>query len=100
MGLGQYFRNATEVLLLGTKGRMPVDYRNQPNWNLLPRQDHSHKPEEVYAIIERMYQKRNYLELFARKRPSNKDWSCWGNETEGGADQRSSSLKSSTGFRT
>lgn len=86
MGLGQYFRNATEVMLLGIKGKMPVDFRGQPNWNLLPRQDHSHKPEEVYAIIERLYQNRNYIELFARKRHHDKNWRIWGNEAEGGSD--------------
>lgn len=86
MGLGQYFRNATELMLLGTRGKMPVDFHGQQNYNSLPRQDHSHKPEELYAIIERLYQKRNYLELFARKRPSNPNWYIWGNETEGGSD--------------
>ena len=86
MGLGRYFRNATEVMLLGTRGKMPVDCKNQPNWNLLPRQEHSKKPEELYAIIERMYRNRKYLELFARKRPSNVGWCIWGNEAEGGSD--------------
>ena len=86
MGLGQYFRNATELMLLGTRGKMPVDFHGQQNYNSLPRQDHSHKPEELYAIIERLYQKRNYLELFARKRPSNPNWYIWGNEAEGGSD--------------
>lgn len=86
IGLGQYFRNASETLLLGTKGKMPVAFKGQPNWAFLPRQEHSHKPEEMYAIIERLYPKRNYLELFARKRPSNPAWYIWGNEAEGGSD--------------
>lgn len=86
MGLGQYFRNATEVMLLGTRGKMPVDCKNQQNWNLLPRQEHSKKPEELYPLIERMYRNRTYLELFARKRPTNKGWLCWGLECEGGSD--------------
>ena len=86
LGLGQYFRNATEVMLLGTKGKMPVDCKNQPNWNLLPRQEHSKKPEEIYALIERMYRNRDYLELFARKRPTNKGWRIWGDQAEGGSD--------------
>ena len=86
MGLGQYFRNATEIMLLGTKGKMLPDCRNQVNWNLLPRQEHSKKPEEVYAIIERMYKNRKYLELFARARHVHPNWLIWGDEAEGGSD--------------
>jgi N6-adenosine-specific RNA methylase IME4 len=53
LGLGSsYLRNNTEHLLLGTKGRAPV-YRSQPTWLFAPKQDHSHKPEEQYAVIER-----------------------------------------------
>ena len=86
MGLGQYLRNASETLLLGVKGKMPVDFRAQPNWEFLPRQEHSKKPEEMYAIIERLYRNRSYVELFARKRPTNKGWRIWGLEAEGGSD--------------
>ena len=86
MGLGQYLRNASETLLLGIKGKMPVDFRAQPNWEFLPRQEHSKKPEEMYAIIERLYRDRSYVELFARKRPTNKHWRIWGLEAEGGSD--------------
>ncbi|MBR3131309.1 cytosine methyltransferase [Candidatus Saccharibacteria bacterium] len=86
MGLGQYLRNASETLLLGVKGKMPVDFRAQPNWEFLPRQEHSKKPEEMYAIIERLYKNRSYVELFARKRPTNKGWRIWGLEAEGGSD--------------
>ena len=86
MGLGYYFRNASEVMLLGTRGKMPVDFKNQVNWNLLPRQEHSKKPEEIYAIIERLYKNRDYIELFARERHQHPRWSIWGNEAEGGSD--------------
>jgi len=86
MGLGQYFRNASETLLLGTCGKMPVEFHGQPNWDMMPRQEHSHKPEEMYAIIERLYPNRKYLELFARKRVHHENWWIWGNEAEGGSD--------------
>lgn len=76
-GLGQYLRNQTEHLLLGTKGTAPVLFRGQGTWFYAPVQEHSHKPEEQYAIIERC-SPGPYLELFARrKRPG---WSVWGNE--------------------
>jgi len=54
LGLGSsYLRNNTEHLLFGTKGRAPVLYRSQPTWLFASKQDHSHKPEEQYAVIER-----------------------------------------------
>ena len=86
MGLGQRTRHAYEVCLVGEKGKMPVDSHAQINWLFFPKQEHSKKPEEMYAIIERLYQNRDYLELFARKRPSNKDWYIWGLEAEFGSD--------------
>jgi N6-adenosine-specific RNA methylase IME4 len=77
LGLGNYIRNQTEHLLLGTRGRAPIQFRGQGSWFYAPQQDHSHKPEEQYAIIERC-SPGPYLELFARrKRPG---WHGWGNE--------------------
>lgn len=82
IGLGKYLRNATEHLILGTRGRAPVKFRAQPTWLFAPLQDHSHKPEEQYAVIERISEG-PYLELFARRRPpSTAGWSVWGNEID------------------
>ena len=77
LGLGVYLRNCTEHLLLGTRGKAPIQFKGQMNWGFMPLQDHSHKPEEVYDIIERCSEG-NYLELFAR-RPRH-GWGIWGNE--------------------
>lgn len=80
IGLGQYLRNATEHLILGTRGSAPVKYKAQPTWMFAPLQAHSHKPEEQYAVIERISDG-PFLELFARRRPpSSANWSVWGNE--------------------
>ncbi|PPG90710.1 methyltransferase [Rathayibacter rathayi] len=80
--LGNYLRNATEHLLFATKGKAPVRYKSQPTWMFAPLQAHSHKPEEQFAVIERI-SGGPYLELFARRRPpSNADWSVWGNEVD------------------
>jgi N6-adenosine-specific RNA methylase IME4 len=78
LGLGSYYlRNNTEHLLFGKRGKVSVQYRSQPTWLFAPKQDHSHKPEEQYAVIERCSPE-PYLELFARrKRPG---WKAWGNE--------------------
>ena len=86
MGLGKIVRHARETMLIGVKGSLPVDFKGQMDWEVWPRQNHSHKPEEAYAVIERLYQNRKYLELFARKRPKNPEWYIWGDETEGGSD--------------
>ena len=86
MGLGRRTRHAHEVLLIGEKGKMPVDYHAQMSWFLFPRQDHSHKPEETYAIIERLHKDCDRLELFARNRPANPEWYIWGKEAEYGSD--------------
>jgi N6-adenosine-specific RNA methylase IME4 len=77
LGLGVYLRNCTEHLLLGTRGKAPIQFKGQMNWGFMPLQDHSHKPEEVYDIIERCSEG-DYLELFAR-RPRH-GWKIWGNE--------------------
>lgn len=80
LGLGTYLRNCTEHLFFGTKGQAPVNFRSQPTWINAPVQEHSRKPDEQYAVIERISDG-PYLELFARRRPpSNAAWSVWGNE--------------------
>jgi N6-adenosine-specific RNA methylase IME4 len=76
-GLGVYLRNQTEHLLFGIRGSAPIQFRSQATWFIAPRQEHSHKPEEQYAIIERC-SPGPYLELFAR-RPQ-PGWDAWGNE--------------------
>jgi len=76
-GLGQYLRTASEHLMLGTCGKSPILFRSQPSWLFAPRQEHSHKPEEQYAVIERC-SPGPYLELFARRRQPG--WHVWGNE--------------------
>lgn len=76
---GKYLRNATEHLILGTRGRAPVRFRAQPTWIFAPVQAHSHKPDEQYAVIERVSEA-PYLELFARRRQPG--WDVWGNEID------------------
>lgn len=76
-GLGNYLRQQTEHLLLGTRGKAPVKFKGQGTWMYAPLQNHSHKPEEQYAVIERLSDG-PYLELFARR--SQPNWYAWGNE--------------------
>lgn len=77
LGLGTYLRNCTEQLIFATKGKAPIQFKGQMNWGFMPLQDHSHKPEEVYEIIERC-SSGPYLEMFARQ--CHPGWYVWGNE--------------------
>lgn len=77
LGLGNYIRNASETCLFATRGKAPVKFHAQPNWFFAAQQEHSHKPEEQFAIIERLSDG-PYLELFARRRQPG--WDAWGNE--------------------
>ena len=79
LGLGNYIRNASETWLFATRGYAPVKFHAQPNWLFAPVQEHSHKPEEQFAIIERLSDG-PYLELFARRRQPG--WDVWGNEID------------------
>lgn len=77
LSCGHYIRTAHETLFFSTRGRAPVKFHAQPSWIFAPQQDHSHKPEEQFAVIERLSDG-PYLELFARRRQP--DWDVWGNE--------------------
>lgn len=79
LGLGNYIRTAHETLLFATRGRAPVKFHAQPSWVFAPQQEHSHKPEEVHDVVERL-SPGPYLELFARR--SRPGWDIWGNEVE------------------
>jgi N6-adenosine-specific RNA methylase IME4 len=78
-GVGFYFRNVTELLLFGVKGRLRTlkPGRTQVNVVLARKQEHSRKPDEVYDLIERC-SPGPFLELFARFR--REGWKQWGDE--------------------
>lgn len=80
-GMGLVFRNMHEVLLYGTRGKMPgPQYQPQSVFHL-PRGKHSAKPTEIRKAIERMYpdfDDTTRLELFAREKP--KGWTVYGHE--------------------
>ncbi|MFL6137361.1 MAG: MT-A70 family methyltransferase [Frankiaceae bacterium] len=82
-GMGPYLRNQTEHLLFGVRGSAPMRFHGQGSWLFAPLQDHSHKPEEQYAVIERC-SPGPYLELFARRtRPG---WHVWGDQVVSDVD--------------
>jgi N6-adenosine-specific RNA methylase IME4 len=79
-GVGFYFRNVTELILFGVKGknaRTLAPGRRQVNYLATQKREHSRKPDEIFQIIESC-SFGPYLELFARgTRPG---WSTWGNQ--------------------
>ena len=84
LGLGGRYqlRNATEQLLFCTRGKAPLGSHSQPTWFNAPVTEHSRKPAEQFAIIERV-SPGPYLELFARRRPeSNQPWAVWGDQVD------------------
>jgi len=79
-GTGWYVRGQHELLLIGVRGRIgvPADEDRPPSVIHAPAGRHSEKPAEVYDVVEGMYPRRRYLELFARRtRPG---WASWGDE--------------------
>jgi N6-adenosine-specific RNA methylase IME4 len=81
-GVGFYFRNVTEILLFGVRGknaRTLAPGRTQVNYIGTRKREHSRKPDEQYKLIEDC-SPGPYLEMFARgERPK---WAVWGNQAD------------------
>jgi len=81
-GVGFYFRNVTELLLFGVRGknaRTLAPGRTQVNFMATRKREHSRKPDEQYALIESC-SPGSRLELFARGNRAK--WASWGNQSE------------------
>src|SRR6185295_5082534 len=79
-GVGFYFRNVTELILFGVRGkkaRTLAPGRRQVNFLATRKREHSRKPDEQYEIIESCSAGPR-LELFARGR--REGWASWGNQ--------------------
>lgn len=81
-GVGFYFRNVTEVILFGVRGknaRTLAPGRSQVNMIETRKREHSRKPDEQYGLIEAC-SPGPYLEMFARG--ERKKWAVWGNQAD------------------
>jgi N6-adenosine-specific RNA methylase IME4 len=79
-GVGFYFRNVTELLLFGVRGRNArtlAPGRRQVNYMGTRKREHSRKPDEQYDLIEACSPGPR-LELFARG--VRDGWTTWGNQ--------------------
>jgi N6-adenosine-specific RNA methylase IME4 len=83
-GVGFYFRNVTELVLFGVRGknaRTLSPGRRQVNLIASQKREHSRKPDELYPIIEAC-SRGPFLELFARG--DRNGWKTWGNQADAG----------------
>lgn len=79
-GVGFYFRNVTEMVLLDIRGsdnRTLQLGRSQVNLLRSMKREHSRKPDEFITLIENC-SPGPYLELFARGKREH--WDMWGNQ--------------------
>jgi N6-adenosine-specific RNA methylase IME4 len=81
-GVGFYFRNTTELILFGVRGknaRTLAPGRRQVNIIKTRKREHSRKPDEAYELIEAC-SAGPFLELFARG--TREGWSTWGKQAD------------------
>ena len=94
-GVGFYFRNVTEILLFGVRGKgartlapgrrqvnvLQAPEKVEPEGDLMKtrKREHSRKPDEQYEIIESCSWG-PYLELFGRG--VREGWTVWGNQAD------------------
>ncbi len=79
-GVGFYFRNVTELVLFGVRGknaRTLAPGRRQVNFLATRKREHSRKPDELYQIVESC-SRGPFVELFARGR--REGWESWGDQ--------------------
>ena len=77
MGMGNYWRNSHEILLLGVRGGLTASDRGLMSWIEESRRSHSQKPDSVREMITRL-SPGPYLELFGRSKISG--WDVFGNQ--------------------
>lgn len=79
MGMGYWTRANTEPCLLATRGKPKRLDAGVRQGIIAPRREHSRKPDDIHARIERLVNG-PYLELFARAPRTG--WDVWGNQTD------------------
>ncbi len=81
-GVGFYFRNVTEMILFGIRGknaRTLQPGRSKENIISSLKREHSRKPDEQFQLIESC-SSGPFIELFARG--PRKGWFVWGNQSD------------------
>lgn len=80
IGMGYWVRNKHEILLICTRGNMPVPEASKNIASVIEakRGEHSAKPEVFRETIERMFPTLPKIELFCREPKDG--WESWGKE--------------------
>jgi N6-adenosine-specific RNA methylase IME4 len=82
-GVGFYYRNVTEMVLFGVRGkdmRTLAPARSQVNLLATRKREHSRKPDELRTTFVERCSPGPYLELFARGPVGRPGWDAWGYE--------------------
>ena len=79
-GHGQRARGATEHLIQLVRGNVPILGQDTPTWFEAEEGGlHSQKPQEAYALVEKLSPAPRYFELFSRRGPRER-WDMHGDE--------------------
>jgi N6-adenosine-specific RNA methylase IME4 len=79
MGRGQLLRDKTEHCIVATRGRPTFNLTNETTELRAPRRENSRKPDEFYAMVERLCPAPIYAEMFSRGGRS-AIWDCHGDQ--------------------
>jgi N6-adenosine-specific RNA methylase IME4 len=92
IGMGNYFRVSSELIMFGVRGDLPIEDQHLPAWFKRPRGKHSAKPEFSYEMVIKA-SPGPYLEMFARCDADSQlpglcrcsrcrlGWETWGNQS-------------------
>lgn len=92
MGMGNYFRVSTELVLFGIRGDLRTNSKSLMNWFEAKRGKHSAKPERFYSMVMES-SPGPYLEMFSRCRADEMldgtcrcskcrlGWEVWGDQS-------------------
>jgi len=80
IGMGYWFRGQHELLLVATKGSIPVPEFKVSSVFSEKRTKHSKKPEYFREVIEKMFPEFSKIELFCRE--AKEGWDVWGNQSK------------------
>ena len=91
--MGQWTMKGSEIVLLGTRGKMTQFLKSRKVRQLVEAQrdrgKHSKKPQEVRDKIVEMFGDIPRIELFAREKTEG--WDVWGNEVDSDIDLQNKS---------
>jgi N6-adenosine-specific RNA methylase IME4 len=79
MGRGQILRDKTEHCIVATQGRPIFNLTNETTELRAPRRENSRKPDEFYAMVEKLCPAPIYADIFSRGGRSS-IWDCHGDQ--------------------